>query len=77
MIGKAEIKFHQTSGMYTDSLIVLPDLTSDLRNGAADGHRFAVLSASREAFVVQSVPIDPGRTGNQTCKIDQSLAITC
>ena len=77
LIGKAEIKFHTTAGLYPDSLMVLPDLSADLRSGVADGHRFSVLSASREAFVAQSTPVQPGTSGNQTCKIDQSLAITC
>lgn len=77
LIGEAEIKFHSTAGLYTDSLVALPDLSADLRSGTTDGHSFSVLSASREAFVVQSAPIQPGTTGNQACKIDQSLAITC
>lgn len=77
LIGKAEIKFHSTAGLYTGSLTALPDLSAEIRSGVADGHKFSVLSASREAFVVQSTPVEPGRTGNQTCKIDQSLAITC
>ena len=81
LIGKAEVKFHGSgagsAGLYTDSLTALPDLSADLRSGVADGHRFSVLAASREAFVAQSTPVQPGTTGNQTCKIDESLVISC
>jgi prepilin-type N-terminal cleavage/methylation domain-containing protein len=76
-IGKAQIAFHNTAGTYSDSLTALTTLPANIASGEADGHKFSVLSSSREAFVVQSTPVEPGRTGRQTCTIDQALHITC
>ena len=42
----------------------------DIASGEADGHKFSILSSSREAFVAQSTPIEPGKTG-------QTLHIGC
>jgi prepilin-type N-terminal cleavage/methylation domain-containing protein len=76
-IGKAQLIFHNASGTYSDSLTSLTTLPPNITSGEADGHKFSILSASREAFVVQSTPTEPGRTGRQTCTIDQALHITC
>jgi prepilin-type N-terminal cleavage/methylation domain-containing protein len=76
-IGKAQIAFHNTAGTYSDSLTALTTLPANIASGEADGHKFSVLSSSREAFVVQSTPIELGRTGVQTCTIDQALHISC
>jgi prepilin-type N-terminal cleavage/methylation domain-containing protein len=77
LIGKAEIAFHNAAGTYTGSLTALPALPANIASGEADGHRFSILSSSREAFAARSTPIDPGRTGLQTCTIDQTLHISC
>ena len=76
-IAKAQIVFHNAAGTYSDSLTALTTLPANIASGEADGHKFSILSSSREAFLVQSTPIDPGRTGRQTCTIDQALHITC
>jgi prepilin-type N-terminal cleavage/methylation domain-containing protein len=76
-IGKAQIAFHNTAGTYSYSLTALTTLPANIASGEADGHKFSILSSSREAFVVQSTPIEPGRTGRQTCTIDQTLHISC
>ena len=76
-IAKAQIAFHSTAGTFSDSLTALTTLPANLANGEADGHKFSILSSSREAFVVQSTPTEPGRTGRQTCTIDQALHIIC
>ena len=77
LIGKAEIAFHSSAGTYSSSLSDLTTLPANIASGEADGHRFSIVSASREAFVARSVPIEPGRTGSQTCSIDQTLKISC
>ena len=77
LIGKAEIAYHATTATYSDTLGALTTLPANIASGVADGHRFSIVSASREAFVARSVPIEPGRTGTQTCTIDQTLKITC
>jgi prepilin-type N-terminal cleavage/methylation domain-containing protein len=77
LIAKAQIAYHNTAGTFSDSLTALTTLPADIASGEADGHKFSILSSSREAFVVQSTPTEPGRTGRQTCTIDQALRITC
>jgi len=77
LIGKAEVAFRNTSGTYSGSLTSLPTLPANIASGQADGHKFSVLSSSREAFVAQSTPIEVGKTGMHTCTIDQTLHIAC
>jgi prepilin-type N-terminal cleavage/methylation domain-containing protein len=77
LIGKAQIAFHNAAGTYTDSLTALTTLPANIASGEADGHKFSIVSSSREAFVAKSTPIDPGRSGSQTCTIDQTLHISC
>src|SRR5258708_35725549 len=60
LIGKAEIAFHNTAGTYSDSLAALTTLPANIASGEADGHKFFILSSSREAFVAQSTPITLG-----------------
>ena len=76
LIGKAEIAFHNTAGTYSGSLTALT-LPANIASGEADGHKFSILSSSREAFVARSTPIESGKTGRQTCTIDQTLHIGC
>jgi hypothetical protein len=77
LIGKAEIAFHNAAGTYSSSLTALTTLPANIASGGADGHKFSILSSSREAFVARSTPIELGRTGLQTCTIDQTLHIGC
>jgi prepilin-type N-terminal cleavage/methylation domain-containing protein len=77
LIGKAEITYHATNGIYTDSLSALPSLPASVASGQADGHDFSILSSSRTAFKAQSTPTVIGKTGTKTCTIDQNLTITC
>ena len=77
LIGKAEIAFHNAVGAYSDSLTALTTLPANIASGEADGHRFSIVSSSREAFVARSTPIELGKTGLQTCTIDQTLHIAC
>ena len=77
LIGKAEIAFHNTAGTYSGSLTALTTLPANIASGEADGHKFSILSSSRDAFLAQSTPIEPGKTGLQTCTIDQTLHTGC
>lgn len=77
LIGKAEIAFHNAAGTYSGSLTALTTLPANIASGEADGHKFSILSSSREAFVARSTPIALGSTGLQTCTIDQTLHISC
>ena len=77
LIGHAEIAFRAKQQTYTGTLTDLTTLRADIASGVADGHRFSILSFSEQAFVAKSTPVDPGRSGTQTCTIDQSLKITC
>ena len=77
LIGKAEIAFHNTAGTYSGSLTALTTLPANIASGEADGHKFSILSSSGEAFVVRSTPTESGKTGLQTCTIDQTLHIGC
>jgi prepilin-type N-terminal cleavage/methylation domain-containing protein len=77
LIGKAEIAFHNAAGTYSGSLTALTTLPANIASGEADGHKFSIPSSSSEAFVTRSTPIELGRTGLQTCAIDQTLHIRC
>ena len=77
LIGKAEIAFHDAAGTYSGSLTALTTLPANIASGEADGHRFSIVSSSPEAFVARSTPIELGKTGLQTCTIDQTLHIGC
>jgi prepilin-type N-terminal cleavage/methylation domain-containing protein len=77
LIGKAEIAFHSFSGTYSNIFIALTTLPANIASGEADGHKFSILSSSQEAFVARSTPVEPGRTGLETCTIDQTLHLTC
>ncbi len=77
LIGNAESAYHSATGTYSGSLTDLTTLPANIASGEADGHKFSIVSSSHEAFVVQSTPIEPGRTGRKTCTIDQALHISC
>jgi prepilin-type N-terminal cleavage/methylation domain-containing protein len=77
LIGKAEIAFHNVTGTYSGSLAALTTLPANIASGEADGHKFSILSSSREAFVARSIPTELGKTGLRTCTIDQTLHFSC
>ncbi len=77
LIGKAEMAYHEDEGTYADALAELTALPANILSGEADGHRFSIVSATPQGFVAQSTPVDPTRTGRKTCRIDQTLAISC
>jgi type II secretory pathway pseudopilin PulG len=77
LIGKAEIAFHKATDTYSGSLTALTTLPANIASGEADGHKFSILSSSREVFMARSIPIELGKTGLKTCTIDQTLHISC
>jgi prepilin-type N-terminal cleavage/methylation domain-containing protein len=77
LIGKAEISHRSTTGTYTGSLKELSTLPANIASGEADGHVFAIPSATSNAFLAQSTPVQSGRTGIKTCTIDQTLNESC
>jgi prepilin-type N-terminal cleavage/methylation domain-containing protein len=77
LIGKAEIAFHNAAGTYDGSLTALTTLPANIASGEADGHKFSILSSSRETFMARSTPVELGKTGLKTCTIDQALHISC
>jgi prepilin-type N-terminal cleavage/methylation domain-containing protein len=77
LIGKAEISYRSTNGTFAASLTALPNLPPGLANGMADGQFFKILSSTQAAFTAQATPAAPGKTGDQTCTIDQTLKIVC
>lgn len=77
LIGKAELAYHQKAETYSASLSALPGLPPAVASGMADGHRFTVPAASRQAFLARSAPVSPGSSGIKTCTIDETLLIAC
>ena len=77
LIGKAEVAYHNSAGAYSSTLTALTTLPANIASGEADGHKFSILSSSREAFMARSTPIELGETGLKTCTIDQTLHISC
>ena len=77
LIGEAEIAFHNAAGTYSGSLTALTTLPANIASGGADGHKFSILSSSRETIMARSTPVELGKTGLKTCTIDQTLHISC
>ncbi|MDE1163778.1 MAG: type II secretion system protein [Acidobacteriaceae bacterium] len=77
LIARAQLTYHQTAQTYSPTLAALATLPAILATGHADGHTFAIVTATRESFLVRSTPTMPGKTGSATCTIDQALHIVC
>jgi prepilin-type N-terminal cleavage/methylation domain-containing protein len=77
LIGQAQAIYHNAAQTYSGTLSALTTLPANLQAGEADGHQFTIVSSSRGAFLVRSTPIDPGKSGVQTCTIDQTQKVTC
>jgi prepilin-type N-terminal cleavage/methylation domain-containing protein len=77
LIGKAEIAYRSTHGTFIGSLTALPNLPTGLASGQADGQSYQILTSTQAAFTAQATPAAPGKTGDQTCTIDQTLKIVC
>lgn len=80
LIGKAQGAFAATHrGGFTNSLqdLVALGVPADVGAGQSAGYNFQVVSASSTAFQIQAVPAAPGKTGVETCTINQSLRVNC
>ncbi len=52
-------------------------LSQQLASGVEDGYRFSILSATATTFLAQATPAAPGKTGLDTCTIDQDVTGQC
>ena len=52
-------------------------LSQQLASGIEDGYRFSILSATATTFLAQATPAAPGKTGLDTCTIDQDETGRC
>ncbi|HTS29222.1 MAG TPA: prepilin-type N-terminal cleavage/methylation domain-containing protein [Bryobacteraceae bacterium] len=74
-IAIAEVKCQKLHGTYvTDLGMLVPcGLAFDLTSGVGAGHRYAVTAVTAESFVAQAEPVVPGKTGTETCTMDERL----
>jgi len=80
LIGKAQSAFAATHrGGYTASLqdLVALGVPADVGAGQSAGYNFQIVSASATAFQIQAVPAAPGKTGVETCAINQNMRVNC
>jgi len=52
-------------------------LSQQLASGVEDGYRFSILSATATTFLAQATPAAPGKTGLETCTIQEAGAVQC
>jgi prepilin-type N-terminal cleavage/methylation domain-containing protein len=52
-------------------------LSQQLASGVEDGYRFSILTATATTFLAQATPAAPGKTGLDTCTIDQDAPVQC
>ncbi len=71
--------YHAQNRVYPNALAPLTafGLSSQLATGVDDGYLFSILTATPSAFVAEAVPAAPGRTGLDTCTIDQAGLAGC
>jgi prepilin-type N-terminal cleavage/methylation domain-containing protein len=50
---------------------------AEVAGGSSNGYLYSVLSSAEAAFKAQAAPAIPGKTGSQSCTIDQTLRIAC
>ena len=46
-------------------------LDAKLADGVADGYKYSIATANDESFLAKAEPVAPGKTGSETCFIDQ------
>jgi prepilin-type N-terminal cleavage/methylation domain-containing protein len=75
----AASRYHAQNRVYPNALAPLTGfgLRSQLANGVDDGYLFSILTATPSTFVAQAAPAAPGRTGVDTCTIDQAGFARC
>jgi prepilin-type N-terminal cleavage/methylation domain-containing protein len=73
-IALAEQACRKATGSYLadlHSLAVYGLSNASLTSGVTGGYRYSILSATADAFVVKAEPVAPGKTGSDTCLVDQ------
>lgn len=74
-IALAEARFHEQTGMYTDSLESL-GLDQEFPKNEKTGYRF-MIEADNLKFVATGIPGAPGLTGDTDCRINQFNQLWC
>src|SRR5262249_28467030 len=52
-------------------------LSEQLASGVDDGYRFSILRATPSMFQAEAAPAAPGKTGVDTCTIDEGGTVRC
>jgi prepilin-type N-terminal cleavage/methylation domain-containing protein len=76
-IAVAEAACQKIRRTYVSDLLLLEacGLKNDkLVSGVTGGHKFSIKSANATSFVAESEPVAPGKTGTDTCYVDQQHA---
>jgi prepilin-type N-terminal cleavage/methylation domain-containing protein len=80
LIGKAQSSFAGSHGAgFASSLqdLVPLGVPADVGAGQSAGYNFQIVSASATAFQAQGTPAAPGKTGVETCVINQAMQVNC
>ena len=80
MIGKAQSSFAGSKGAgFASSLqdLVALGVPADVGKGQSAGYNFQIVSASATTFQAQGTPAAPGKTGVETCVINQAMQVNC
>src|SRR5262249_20196890 len=75
-IGAAQLNCYKLHRGYVTEVAQLNAcglLDPDLLSGVADGYRYSIPMANGDSFLAKAEPVAPGRTGADTCFIDQRL----
>jgi hypothetical protein len=75
----AASQYHAQYRVYPSELAALAafGLSEQLASGVDDGYRFSIVSATPSIFLAEATPAAPGKTGLDTCTIDQAGAMRC
>src|SRR5215471_2226597 len=66
-------------GVYPSELLPLIafGLSQQLASGVEDGYLFSILTATPTTFLAQAAPAAPGKTGLDTCTVDEAGNAQC
>jgi prepilin-type N-terminal cleavage/methylation domain-containing protein len=72
-IANAEAVCLKVRGTYVGDLVLLQacGLPFHLTSGVAAGHKYSIPVANATSFLVEAEPVAPGKTGSDTCLVDQ------
>jgi len=75
-IGAAQLtcyKLHHSYATDMGQLNACGPLDADLVAGVVDGYQYSIAMANGDSFLAKAEPVAPGKTGTDTCFIDQRL----